>query len=254
MYLLYLDDSGSAQNPNEQYLVLGGICIFEHQVNYFTQELDKIAHRLNPHDPDSVEFHASAMFAGRTEPWKQLGRADRISVIKEVLQVFQRSYNTACAFACAVHKASYPGRDPMEIAFEDLCSRFDKLLWRLRDNGDNQRGMIVLDESTYETTLQKLTRDFRTLGTRWNVIRNIVDVPFFVDSRASRCVQIADHVAYSVFRRYESGDTNYLDIIHSRFDSDGRVIHGLSHKQQINASCHCSACVSRKSSGSLAAP
>ena len=135
----------------------------------------------------------------------------------------------------------------MEIAFEDLCSRFDKLLWRLRDTGDNQRGMIVLDESTYETTLQKLARDFRTLGTQWNVIRNIVDVPFFVDSQASRCVQVADHVAYSVFRRYQAGDTSYLDIIMSRFDSDGRVIHGLSHKQTSNLNCMCSACVSRRS-------
>lgn len=86
----------------------------------------------------------------------------------------------------------------MEIAFEDLCSRFDIML---RRQPGNHRGLIILDESTYETTLQGLARDFRTLGTRWNVIRNIVEVPLFVDSKASRCVQIADHVAYAVYRR-----------------------------------------------------
>lgn len=68
MYLLYLDDSGSAQNVNEPYLVLGGICIFEHQVNHFTQELDNIARRLNPADPDSVEFHASAINGEGSRP------------------------------------------------------------------------------------------------------------------------------------------------------------------------------------------
>ncbi|MGH9751769.1 MAG: DUF3800 domain-containing protein [Blastocatellia bacterium] len=247
MYLLYLDDSGSVQNPNEEHLVLGGICVFEHQVQYFTQQLDSIAHRLAPNAPDSVEFHASAIFSGRQPPWKDLAKQERIGVIKEVLQVVAKSYESACVFACAVHKASYPQSDPMEIAFEDLCSRFDKRLWRLRNEGENQRGLIVLDKSAHETALQKLAYDFRTLGTKWNVIRNIVDVPLFVDSRKSRCVQVADHIAYSVFRRYEAGDTSYLDIIHSRFDSDGRVLHGLSHKQSKDPLCMCSACLSRRS-------
>ncbi len=247
MYLLYLDDSGSAMNANEDYLVLGGICIFEHQVGHFTQELDSIARRICPTDPDSVEFHASAINGGREPPWDGLRNADeRRTIIKEVLKVLANSYATAKAFACAVHKASYPGRDPMELAFEDLCSRFDLFLKRLRDSGDNQRGMIVLDESTHETTLQDMARKFRTLGTQWNVIRNVVDVPLFVDSKASRCIQVADHVAYAVYRRYAAGDTNYLDLVLSRFDFDGKVIHGLSHKNLRNPNCMCPACLSRK--------
>jgi len=243
MYLLYLDDSGSASNANEEYLVLGGICVFEAQVHYLTQELDAIAQRINPSVPDSVEFHASAVYAGRMAPWDRLSRDDRRNVIKEVLRVFARSFRTARAFACAVHKRSYPNDDPMEIAFEDLCSRFDMMLGRLPDN---QRGLIILDESTYETALQRLARDFRTLGTRWNVLRNTVEVPLFVDSTASRCVQIADHIAYAVFRRYEAGDTNYLDIVLSRFDYDNGVLHGLCHKQVGNPGCMCPACLSRR--------
>ena len=249
MYLLYLDDSGSAGNANEEYLVLGGICIFEPQVNYFTSELDSIAERIQPTDPDAVEFHASAIFSGRIPPWNTMTREERRRAIKEVLTVFSQSYRWAKAFACAVHKPSYPNHDPMEIAFEDLCSRFDMMLSRVREEGGvAHKGLIVLDESTYETTLQRLARDFRKLGTRWNtVIRHIVDVPLFVDSQASRCVQVADHVAYAVFRRFEAGDTNYLDIILSRFDYDGRVFHGLSHKHgQRMPNCVCPACLSRR--------
>src|SRR5438445_8179599 len=74
MYLRYLDDSGSASNANEEYLVLGGICVFEAQVHYLTQELDAIAQRINPSDPDSVEFHASAVYAGRMAPCDRLSR------------------------------------------------------------------------------------------------------------------------------------------------------------------------------------
>ncbi|MBI1900529.1 MAG: DUF3800 domain-containing protein [Planctomycetia bacterium] len=72
VYLLYLDDSGSAKNPTEDYLVLGGICLLENQVDHFTQELDQIARRLNPNDPDPVEFHASDIWSGREPPWSQL--------------------------------------------------------------------------------------------------------------------------------------------------------------------------------------
>ena len=68
MYLLYLDDSGSTKNKSETHLVLGGMCIHEHQINYFTNQLDSLAVRLDPVNPDSVEFHASAIYSGREHP------------------------------------------------------------------------------------------------------------------------------------------------------------------------------------------
>jgi hypothetical protein len=33
MYLLYLDDAGSAGNATEEYFVLGGVCVYEAQVD-----------------------------------------------------------------------------------------------------------------------------------------------------------------------------------------------------------------------------
>ena len=134
----------------------------------------------------------------------------------------------------------------MEIAFEDLCSRFDRYLERLRASGDSQRGLLTLDNSTYETTLQKMSVEFRTLGTQWRVIRHLADTPLFVDSRASRVIQLADHVAYAVFRRYQSGDTQYLDRIASKFDAEDGIVHGLAHKEVGNPRCMCIACLSRR--------
>lgn len=92
-----------------------------------------------------------------------------------------------------------------------------------------------------------MARDFRTLGTQWGVIRNLADTPLFVDSRASRVVQLADHVAYAVFRRYNAKDAQYFDIIAQKFDADGGVIHGLVHKQLEDSNCMCIACLSRRS-------
>lgn len=136
----------------------------------------------------------------------------------------------------------------MELAFEDLCSRFDLYLRRLRGEGDRQRGLLILDQSAQETTLQRMAREFRTLGTQWGVIRNLADTPLFVNSAVSRVVQLADHVAYAVFRRYNAADAQYFDIIASKFDSADGVIHGLVHKQAVDPNCMCIACMSRRSS------
>lgn len=175
MHLLYLDDSGSAGNLSEEYLVLGGVSVYEAQVDFITTELDKLAQTLGVANPQDVEFHASEIFSRRIAPWKGLSKAEAQGVIKAVLKVFAESYDTARAFACAVHKPSFPGRDPMALAFEDLCSRFDLYLMRLRNSGDRQRGILILDESAHETSLQAMARKFRSLGTTWGVIRNLAE-------------------------------------------------------------------------------
>ncbi|MCG6533886.1 MAG: DUF3800 domain-containing protein [Syntrophales bacterium LBB04] len=246
MHLLYLDDAGSAPNKEEEYFVLGGVSVFEAQANFITQELDKLAAEIEPSDPNSIEFHASVIYSRKVSPWNKMTRQEAQGVIKAVLNVFANSYDTCRAFACAVHKASYTHRDPVEMAFEDLCSRFDLFLQRIRAEGERHRGLIILDESSHETTLQDMARDFRVLGTRWGNIRHLADIPFFVQSKASRIVQLADHIAYAVFRRFNASDTQYFDIIASRFDSADGIIHGLCHKQNINPMCMCPACMSRR--------
>jgi len=248
MHLLYLDDSGSAANKNEDYFVLGGISVYEAQAHHFTQEMDKLAETIDAGNPHKVEFHASEIFSRRKSPWKGMDKTEAKGIIKAILEIVKKSWNTANIFSCAVHKASFPGRDPVELAFEDLCSRFDIYLRKLSSEGDRQRGILILDETTHETTLQKMARDFRTLGTTWGVIRSLAETPLFVDSQASRLVQVADSIAYAVFRRYNSSDASYFDIIASKFYSEEGVIHGLSHKQNVNPTCMCPACLSRRAS------
>lgn len=91
-----------------------------------------------------------------------------------------------------------------------------------------------------------MSRDFRTLGTKWGVIRNLADTPLFAESRASRLMQLADHVAYAVFRRYNAHDAQYFDVVASKFDSADGVVHGLSHKQAVDPDCMCIACATRR--------
>ena len=82
---------------------------------------------MTPLDPDSVEFHGSVIFTGKQKPWDSLNRKEeRIEVLKEVLGIFNAATSPAhhhCT--CAVHKNSFAGQDPMELAFTELCGWFD---------------------------------------------------------------------------------------------------------------------------------
>ena len=127
--------------------MLGGVSVYEAQSHWITRRLDKLAENVSPEDPHSVEFHASATWARRSSPWKGLTSDDAKGTIMSVLNVLAEAYDSARAFACVVHKPSFPNRDPMEVAFEDLCSRFDRYLGRLRASGDDQRGLVILDNS-----------------------------------------------------------------------------------------------------------
>ncbi|MDD4952915.1 MAG: DUF3800 domain-containing protein [Desulfovibrionaceae bacterium] len=249
MYLLYLDDSGSPKNANERHFVLGGFCIHEQGSYWVNKHLDELAEQIDPDHPQHVEFHASEIFRGKTDPWQKITKDRRREYIKDVLRVASRESKNISVFACAVYKPSFPNDDPVKLAFEDICQRFQYFLNRIyRESKQKERhqGLIVLDKSSHETSLQSLATHFRSKGTRWGHLNNIHEVPLFVDSEASRSIQLADHIAYSVFRRYEAGDINYFNIIQGCFDSADGKVHGLAHKQYAFPECTCPSCLTLK--------
>jgi hypothetical protein len=249
MYLLYLDDSGSVSNKSEDYFVLGGLCVPENSVGWLSSEMESLAEEIDPDNPRSVEFHAASIFSGRDGVWQTFRkREDRIRIIKRVLFVLDKSSpGSVAVFACAVHKESTQG-DPVQIAFEQLSSRFDIYVRRQNtERGERQKGIIILDKSSYETSLQHLANHFKQEGTRWgNRLSTLSEVPLFIDSKASRIIQLTDHIAYAVFRRYNAADLTYFNCIEKHFDQSAGVMHGLVHWQLYNRNCTCPACVTRR--------
>jgi hypothetical protein len=226
MHLLYVDESGSAGDANQRFFVLAGLSIFERQGYWISQEMDKIASSFNPADPLSVELHGSPMMGGK-EIWRRFPKEDRVQALEQSLQVIANSHPSNRIFAVAIRKATVSPQNPVNYAFEQLASRFDYYLQRLHRNGDTQRGVIVFDKSTYETTIQSLATDFRTVGHTWGVIRNLAEVPLFLESKASRLIQVADIIAYAVYRHCEHNDSRLFSIIERRFDAEGGLVHGL---------------------------
>ena len=138
-------------------------------------------------------------------------------------------------FAIVLEKANFNGQDIAKVAFEQLSSRFDQFLGRLYrnkqartdDRGGAQRGLILFDESATENRIQNLAREFKYSGHSFGVTRNYAEVPVFLDSRASRLIQLADLVSYALFRHFEHHDSTYFEIIQHCFDQEGGVQHGL---------------------------
>jgi hypothetical protein len=160
----------------------------------------------------------------------------------------QGAYPDVVIFACAIHKPSYPNQDCVLKAYEEISARFNLHLERDFQEDDGQvRGMIVIDNMSSESGLQNLATSIRRTGNRWgNQLRSIVEVPLFVDSKASRIIQLADHIAYAVFRRYQASDLNYFNCIENRLHQKDGIVHGLIHQQTYNRGCTCPACITKR--------
>lgn len=246
MYFLYLDDSGSVSNPKEDFFVLGGVIIPEEKHFWVNKHLDELASQIDKEDKFSVEFHACEIFSGRKGYWKNIQeKQKRIEIIKKVLDVATREGLTT--IACAVEKNHYQSEDVVILAFEDVISRFQTFLsQKHRETKENTSGMIIFDESAFETDIQKLARTFRSDGTKYRKIPGVQEVPLFVDSKASRAIQLADHIAYSVFRRYNANDLTYFNVIQKQFEMSEMPCppkeYGLFHFNKEHRSCTCTAC------------
>ena len=226
--------------------MLGGIALFERHVVHLDRALNAIAYGTGLPDPDELEFHGSYMLPG-SKKWRAIrGVENRREVIREALDVTAQLQGYWCLFGAVIDKAAISPRDPVEYAFEQICSRFDHFLNRRKFSGQQQRGLIVIDKSARETRLQELATRFRKLGHSWGRLRWIVDVPLFVDSRATRAIQYADLVTYAMWRKFERGDPEFFDLIKRKFDTQGGVVHGLLHERYADSSCDCPYCESRR--------
>lgn len=230
MHLLYLDESGSVADPSQRCFVLAGVAVFERLTHWVEQDLNTIAARFAPDEPHSRELHGSPMRSGR-EGWKVHPLPERLRAIQDALGVVKARHakGGVTLFGVVVRKAALSGQaDPVEYAFEQLSKRFDLFLQRLHQkHADTQRGLMLFDKSSTELRIQTLAREFKYLGHTWGRTRNYAEVPVFLDSKASRLIQLADLVAFALFRLHEHQDSSFYDVIKDCFDAEGGVEHGL---------------------------
>ena len=248
MYILYLDESGT--HGEATHFVLAGLAVFEREIHWFSQDLDGLqSEYFQAHSP--IHFHATKLRGANVDPpWDALTVEQRRTLKNRVYEIVRN--RKATLFACAVQKewASNQNHDPYEHAFEQVVSRFDMFLSRtnraaVADNREEQRGLLVLAESSFRKTLGVLARKLQTGGTRWGTtLHNVTDVPFFASPKDTRLLQFADFCSNAVYGRYHSGYTFDFDQIAPKFDQADGVVHGLAHLT-TDYMCACLACFSR---------
>lgn len=241
MHLLYADEAGT--HAESRYFALAGLAVFERETYFLSKKLDEIAERYFPGRSEATEFHASLLMAQQQRlvpPFDTLDFAQRNALRNEIYRVIGES--RARLFGVAIEKSAIT-EPPYEHALEHLVNRFDRMLQRLYQAGDQQRGVIVVAESSYRENLEALANRIWTEGHRWGETRNMADVPFFARAKTTRLLQLADFCVNAVYRRFEVGDARNLDIIARRIDQDQGNLHGLVHITKNHHACSCPACV-----------
>ncbi|KAA1380486.1 DUF3800 domain-containing protein [Aeromicrobium fastidiosum] len=148
------------------------------------------------------------------------------------------------------HQASTP-ESREQHAYEVLLHKFDMLLKsvRVKDSLPN-RGLVIHDRRVVvERDIQTWTTQWRKSAGNIGQLRNLADVPLFADSRASRLLQLADLVSYSLYRRYAPGGEAEPSFatIYPRFHHVDGVLHGCVHftPSYGAGSCDCEPCGAR---------
>ncbi len=228
--------------------MLAGISVFERALYHIIKAADDLVASFGLGDADGIELHGSPIYGGRGVWHAVKSRSDREAMLKRALAILETHKQAVRLFAVAIDRAAVSPRDPIELSFEEICNRFNLFLTRqnMTDRSGGQRGLLVMDESKHEQPLQGLARRYRAQGGKWGHFRNLAEVPLFVDSRASRLVQLADLVAYATWRKYEFQDGRFFDQLVPRFDVQGGVLHGLVHYKAAAQECYFHACFSRQ--------
>jgi hypothetical protein len=235
VYLLYLDESGHSHDPNTEFFVLAGFSIFERQTHWLEGQIDPVAARFNTINPRDIELHGSPMRSGK-DGWKGVPPQDRVQAVVDILNLLSNRQLGLRVYACVIEKKLLNPNDILATAFEDVASCFDDYLRSLYYKGDPQRGIVILDKSNYEEKIQSLSHVFKHIGHAAGQLRNFAEVPLFLDSKASRLIQMADLVAYWIFRHYESGDSRGYDLIRpylARFGPANAFVSGLKERVTV---------------------
>ena len=213
MHLLYLDESGHPHDPSTQFFVLAGFAVFERSTHWVESRINPIAERFSPQEPSAIEFHGSPMYSAKDD-WAGIAPVERVQALVDVLSLLENHQLKLRVFASVIEKSTMQQDQILERSYEAIAHQFDQYLADMwTKHNDPQRGLVVCDKASYEQKLQALSSLFKHKGHALGRLRNFAEVPLFLDSKASRLIQLADLIAYWIFRYYQSKDARGFQLI-----------------------------------------
>ncbi|HME01306.1 MAG TPA: DUF3800 domain-containing protein [Terriglobia bacterium] len=178
----------------------------------------------------------------KTQAYIHLTLDERMNFLRELADLIGSWGNTRL-FSEAIDKTSFggipPTIPPREEAFTQVVDRFERYLAGI--GGQQTIGLLAHDhDDTSADRLTQLMRHFHAGGTMWNRITHIIETPFFVDSRLTVGVQLADLCAYAIRRFCENGESDLFDRIYPRAHRVGGHAVGIHYVR--GKVCACTIC------------
>lgn len=272
MYLLFVDESGT--HGGSHAFVLGGLAIHEDDAARLQKQLDQLVIKhlgRVPPNLDEFELHAAEMRNAKkpkptdskapavTSIWSNYSRPMRTALLDEAYELISKfkpghSKLPTALFGVVVDSNFHGNWSRIEreqFAYEVLLNKFDVMLKTIRkQNGLRNRGLVIHDRRVVaERDIQTWTSEWRVAAGKVGRIMNLADVPLFADSRATRLLQVADLVSYSLYRRYRPGaspEPNF-STIWPRFHAEKGITHGCVHYSPSfgQGACECEPCEAR---------
>ncbi len=239
MYLIYIDESGNTgtnlNDPVQPVFVLGALVVPEQIWQQLESDLEEAVRKHGPaQQPEEIEIHGGDLRQG-TGPFKGLAVADRLRLRDAWLETAAR-YKLPFIYRAIVKKryerwtqtAFGPGVsvNPHLAAFPLVAQVANNLL---RELGQDIRGIIISDENREVVgDIERFQRLLRVTPGALHLDR-IIEKGFFIDSRKSRLLQLADLCTLQARKQEE----RKLGLPPKRIDDRGiDLIQPLIHRGQ----------------------
>lgn len=179
----------------------------------------------------------------RTEPYIHLTYAERMRFISDIIHAVSK-WDFMKVFGECIDKVHFakttPHKQVADQALENVINRYERFLARQERKC---HGIVIHDACEGKAARHtELMRKFHERGTFWTSVRHIVETPFFVDSKLTVMVQIADLCGYLIRRYLENDEKELFQLIHPLADDyEGRLV-GLRHYTNVDKPCACLIC------------
>lgn len=267
MYVLALDESGI--HPGAKVMLVAGIAVHEADARRLERALHAVVVNnlagLPGLDPHTHELHAadlktprkgkpaSASFPPtRDSEWLTVSPERRLKIVSDTyaaIRAFEPSDPSlpARVFGAVVERSHKQFTTAERYVYDHVLHRFDEMLRRMsKERGTPERGVVLHDRSPdREKAIQQMAAGWQRAGAR---LEALVQLPLFVDSRASRLVQAADFVSHAIGRTYaaDPDDTLAKDLWPLVDIGSKGELSGIIHLTPDFGRCPCAPCQSRR--------
>ena len=213
MNLIYIDESGNTglnlKDAQQPVFIMAALILESSKWHTLEKDFhDILTKHLGPNAPSNIELHTTDLKARRKD-FASLSGPKSLNLRDEMLQliidykipvIYRRIIKSNFEKFCEKNYGRGIKINPYIMALPFVCMEVDHYL---KNKGTDELGMLIFDEQ--KESLDDTEKTLRTLRLDPGSIlktTNIIEKVFFVDSKKSYAIQLAD-LACHYIRKYE---------------------------------------------------